>query len=655
MVTEVGAVQTLSIKNNDFQVHAAGVMGKARDAGGIKSAVDLSFSWLDALSFQQQFLLTLIVADLACCRLTTYFDNMTSFSLFHRPTIEEKFSNIASEKHLQALLAAIFSFAMYHGDDLSRPDSRSCSVGPAPTAYWFEIADRLIVEGLEECPDEAPPICLLQAMIIVTFQKLIRGVRGQAWRSLGECVRVAYELHLHLVDLEDETDPAEDSNAQHRKDWIAAEERRRAWWALWEFDVFASTIKRLPTALDWTLNKTYLPICDEKWYNNEEMASCYLALDPAQRWKELEKSGNRSAKAWFIVINSYMRDAQLISSFPGSSAISGRRSGATTPRHASAQRAEVVTRNVRDMLTNSLWCTLTAMPAELGYHDEYLAFRATNDPFAPTSRQRECAKYSIHIMSQLTRFMLYSQTVFRTTALDTPSPRHEESGARRTSMQDIPDRSGLSNSDRQAWEHYLDAGDRIVSVVRNSEQVHVRYVNPLLANSIWCAAAAQVVCRLFGPPSIDRSLAASNFDVLRWTLNLYVSFWGVCSTLKQKLDGLESRLDQIRRASEAEMVGPGQAVRGALVSRDKLGPSILQNQDRSASNNGLGGESGFPASTNLANSQPSMQMELDNGISDPVLNFNYAQVNIPDFNFGGDDFFENLGLEVDELFTYPHQ
>jgi hypothetical protein len=126
---------------------------------------------------------------------------MTSFSLFHRPTIEEKFSNIASQKHLQALLAAIFSFAMYHRNDLSRPDSRSSGVTPASTTYWFDLADRLIAEGVEECPDEAPPICLLQAMIIVTFQKLIRGVRGKAWRSLGECVRIAYELHLHLVDL----------------------------------------------------------------------------------------------------------------------------------------------------------------------------------------------------------------------------------------------------------------------------------------------------------------------------------------------------------------------------------------------------------------------------------------------------------------------
>jgi hypothetical protein len=319
------------------------------------------------------------------------------------------------------------------------------------------------------------------------------------------------------------------------------------------------------------------------------------------------------------------------------------------------QRVEAMTRNIRDMLTNSLWCTLTAMPAELGYHDEYLAFRATNDPFAPTSRQRECAKYSIHIMVQLTRFMLHNQTVFRSTTLDTPPLRQDESGPRRTTVQGTPDRSGLGSSDRQAWEHYLDAGDRIVSVVRNSAQVHVRYVNPFLANSIWFAAAAQVVSRLFGPPSVDRRLAASNFDVLRWTLNLYVSFWGVCSTLKQKLDGLESRLDQVRKASEAEIMGTGQAARGGFVPRDKFGSTALQNQDRAASSGGPHIEPAPPTPSAVVNSQPAMQMELDNSISDHVLNFNDAQGNIPDFSFGGDDFFENLGLELDELFMYPYQ
>ena len=580
---------------------------------------------------------------------------MTSFSLFHKPTIEEKFGTINSQKHLQALLAAMFSFAMYHRSDLSCSDSHLSTIRPASTTYWFDVACRLIPEGLNECLDETPPICLLQAMIIVTFQKLISGVRSKAWRSLGECVRVAYELQLHLVDLEDDRDDAEDSNAECRHDWIAAEERRRAWWALWEFDVFASTIKRLPTALDWTLNKTYLPICDEKWYNNEKVASCHLASDPAQRWKEVEKCGNQSAKAWFIVINSYMRDAQLLSSFPGSSAISGRRSGATTPGHTSTYREEAVTRNARDMLTNSLWCTLTAMPAELGYHDEYLAFRATNDPFVPTSRQRECDKYSIHIMVQLTRFMMHSQTVYRSTALDAPAPGQEESGARRNAAKDALDLSGLSSGDRQAWEHYLDAGNRVVSVVRNSSQIHVHYVNPFLANSIWFAAAAQVVSRLFGPGSVDRRLAASNFDVLRWTLNLYVSFWGVCSTLKQKLDGLEFRLDQVRRASEVEILGIGQTARSGLAPQEKVGPATPHNPDQLASKGEFHLGPSLPAPSTPVNSQPITQMELENGMSDPVLSFNDGQGTIPDFNFGGDDFFGNLGLELDELFMYPYQ
>jgi hypothetical protein len=110
-------------------------------------------------------------------------------------------SNIVSQKHLQELLAAIFTFAMYHRDDLSRANSDSCSVSLGSTTSQFEVADCLIREGLDECPDEAPPINLLRVMVIITFQRPIRAVRGKAWQALGESLHIAYELQLHLADL----------------------------------------------------------------------------------------------------------------------------------------------------------------------------------------------------------------------------------------------------------------------------------------------------------------------------------------------------------------------------------------------------------------------------------------------------------------------
>ncbi len=574
--------------------------------------------------------------------MTTYFDTNTTLLLFHRPSIEHKLSHIASKTHLQALLAAMFSFSMYQMNREGQAGRGLPSRPPASTHYYFNLACKLIAQGLEECADDSPPLCLLQALIITTFQQLIDGVRGRAWRSLGQCVRIAYELQLHLVDLDDDGDGSQD--IQSHSEWIVKEERRRAWWQIWEFDVFASTIRRLPVAQDWTLNKTKLPMPEEKWFNDEDSQSCFLVLDPAQRWKELEKSGNRSAKAWFVLFNSYMRDAHLLSSFPGSSAPNGGRSATPVSNDTAAQRSEAMTRNIRDLLSNCLQCALMAMPSELSYQGEYLAFKATANQFAPASRFNECSKYSSHIMVQLTRFMLHHQDVFRSTSLDANSVRDAMLDDRRTSQQDRPEQTIPGTSDRQAWEHYVDAADNIVNLVRSTAQDHVRYVNPFLANTIWLAAAAQVVARLFGPPSIDRRLAGSNFDVLRGTLNLYVYFWGVCGELKTKLDNLESRLDKVRRASEAETANLGQTTRSSFLPQSPMGGF----EGRLTPNIGLHNGSSTPAAMNLVNG-----MQVDS--SDPLLGFSGAQSNIPDFSFSGDDFFDNLGLELDELFTYPYQ
>jgi hypothetical protein len=37
-------------------------------------------------------------------------------------------------------------------------------------------------------------------MILLAHGQLTQGVRGKAWRPLGTCVRLAYELNLNLVD-----------------------------------------------------------------------------------------------------------------------------------------------------------------------------------------------------------------------------------------------------------------------------------------------------------------------------------------------------------------------------------------------------------------------------------------------------------------------
>jgi hypothetical protein len=117
---------------------------------------------------------------------------------------------------------------------------------------------------------------------------------------------MAYEMNLHLID---SARLRSRSSQQSTTNWVQDEESRRAWWSIWEMDVFASTVRRRPTALNWSQNETYLPSSDESWYENRPISGCLLHTSITKRWKVLESSRNRSPKAWFIVVNSLMRDA----------------------------------------------------------------------------------------------------------------------------------------------------------------------------------------------------------------------------------------------------------------------------------------------------------------------------------------------------------
>lgn len=90
--------------------------------------------------------------------------------------------------------------------------------------------------------DSKPPLCVLQALILATHWLLIQGVHGRAWRYLGLCIRLAYELRLHSLDAGRASDYFQSLGAQ----WCEDEEKRRAWWAIRELDIFASAHRRLP-------------------------------------------------------------------------------------------------------------------------------------------------------------------------------------------------------------------------------------------------------------------------------------------------------------------------------------------------------------------------------------------------------------------------
>ncbi|KAK0726521.1 hypothetical protein B0T21DRAFT_385744 [Apiosordaria backusii] len=466
-----------------------------------------------------------------------YFANMTSFSLFRPGSIEPKFAMMQFHSDAEALIAAIFSFSTRHCQD--REDC------PSPT-YFSKIAYSKLDESVDSYGDNPPPFWLLQAGILVTFYQLTMSVRSRSWKKLGDCIRYSYDLNLHMVDANH--DPAKDKNPLNIQRWSLMEERRRAWWAVWEMDVFASTIRRLPTAIDPEMNLTMLPVPDSCWFNDVYQESCFLVQDCSLRWKHLAQSGNQSAKAWFIVMNSLMRNTQRIV-YPAGSALQS-----MNENHAETNQDEL------NIMANTLYCTVASFPASLVYQGETLDFRPkASDGSNP--RQDHADKYALHLMTQLCRFMIYHHKICaRTPWLSSQSQHQKPSSSSSTNDNNNntnppdpttttpitdPQAAAHQQSITSEWSNYMSASSEIVTVVRNSSHNHFRYVNPFLVNTLWFAAAAQCACKVFGPPSFNKRLTISNLDLLKLTIDRYISFWGGMENLKGKLARIETALQSL--------------------------------------------------------------------------------------------------------------
>jgi hypothetical protein len=140
--------------------------------------------------------------------------------------------------------------------------------------------------------------------------------------------------------------------------------------------------------------------------------------------------------------------------------------------------------------------------------------------------------YAIHLMTQLCRFMIYHHKICAQAPWLTAKGDSDQE----------PESSAQANSE---WSNYMSAADEIVLVVRNSSRDHYKYVNPFLANTLWFAAAAQCACKVFGPPSFNKRLMDSNLDLLKLTIDRFISFWNGTADLKEKLARIEVGLKNL--------------------------------------------------------------------------------------------------------------
>ncbi|RAQ58999.1 hypothetical protein COH20_007110 [Aspergillus flavus] len=466
-----------------------------------------------------------------------FFDNMVAIDIFHEPSFAEKLSNIPSFCQLTALLAAIAGYATRFGA-LRTNDGASDAVQLAAKshrqpAYFIDLAFKYINEALAECDDEMPPLCVIQALILATHCRLTQGVRGKAWRSLGLCVSLIYETNLHLLD----SRKVIQTEDPHR--WQEDEEKRRAFWAIWEMDVFASTIRRTPTTINWNQMEIWLPVDNAHWFSGHPASSCFMEADINKRWKALQDSGNQSSKAWFLVINSLMKNAQIACDPLGMPAISNQGYHQQMPNsQISTADSAMEARQKLETLANAVRCFTWALPSHLQYRDQYLAFGAPVQGELESQRRQHCSIYNIFVMTQLTRLMIYRYDAFRSQNRPTETSGRHPSGdsAGRNTF-------GLLETENEARRQYYEAADRILGIVNRSCEDHVQHINPFLPSTIWLASAVQLVRKHFARAQSNRDLVKSRFDVLYLTYKRCVQFWDIQTALQKNLELIEEQLD----------------------------------------------------------------------------------------------------------------
>ncbi|KAH1616187.1 hypothetical protein KXX31_001889 [Aspergillus fumigatus] len=155
-----------------------------------------------------------------------WFDRVQSFlPLLHRPRFQSQFATdtgVTSSKYhglgweVALLLNAMFA---HRGDQFAQ----------RAKAIYEASLPRL----------KAPTLVYLQGLITLAFYLYATEPDSQGWLLIGTCARLAYALELDKLDEDSEAVQAQMGLPE---EWSMQEERRRAWWCIWELDAFAAAI-----------------------------------------------------------------------------------------------------------------------------------------------------------------------------------------------------------------------------------------------------------------------------------------------------------------------------------------------------------------------------------------------------------------------------
>ncbi|KAF2011974.1 hypothetical protein BU24DRAFT_453456 [Aaosphaeria arxii CBS 175.79] len=334
-----------------------------------------------------------IPCPLALVLVDIFFEHIQCWlPIFHKPRFMRKYAPILSRDDVLSglppeeglLLSSMFSLAACHCNHESLSRKPALERG----REFSEMANIYYARGREI---DDPTLVFLQGCVLLAFYHSCSGTSTQGWILIGVCARLAYDLGLSSVD-------DEHSETAQGKSWSEKEEMRRAWWLVWELDVFGSSTFCHPFMIDARRMSVLLPVSDELWFDDKETSSAELQIQPGCCWKSLQGAQNQSERAWFLVANFLLSSA-----------------------HSASQQKRHISLEKQTMLENDLSCLRLALPNSMALGSDVV-------DFGPNSTHARNWVIGAHLMLSATSHILSRTNMKRESSASFAMKHHTNDG-----------------------------------------------------------------------------------------------------------------------------------------------------------------------------------------------------------------------------------
>jgi hypothetical protein len=213
----------------------------------------------------------------------------------------ERFSKLSpvAQFVLNGMFALSARYSSSYNFEGLAPHCRDRQFAKKATELWESIQ--------KDCSHSVRTLQCLQGLILLAFNCLQSGPSEIAWNLTGTCVRLAYDLDLHTMDADKIDSKPIDWPERNQQRWELLEEKRRAWWTIWEMDTFSSTVSSRPYGIDSRVVRVLLPVSDQEWIKNSQARSVSLGSNTELPWQRIVGSSNQSERAWFLVCLAVLR------------------------------------------------------------------------------------------------------------------------------------------------------------------------------------------------------------------------------------------------------------------------------------------------------------------------------------------------------------